>query len=158
MWKKALQRLRIPLCQQMFLKWKSFRGGRGVGGGIREAGQGNNQSVILRWRRKMFWVLSAFSQWGWEDNVVGGFPHCKCIRVQSPHRGVLHQDQDLNNVALSLSRRHTLWQTCSLLFPKAWITNSSHSVNCNFITAWNMLLGFKYTSLLHSLGCVTFAS
>jgi len=49
---------------------------------------------------------------GWGDNGVGWFLHCKCIRVQSPCRGVLHQDQDLNNVALSLSCRHTLRQTC----------------------------------------------
>lgn len=34
------------------------------------------------------------------------------VNVQSPSRGVLHQDQDLNNVALPLSRRHTLQRTC----------------------------------------------
>lgn len=44
------------------------------------------------------------------------------VNVQSPSRRVLHQDQDLDNVALPLSRRNTLQQTLleltlNLLFP-----------------------------------------
>lgn len=50
-WKKALERLGILFCQQMFVKWKTLKekslGRRG------EAGQENSQSVILRWRQML---------------------------------------------------------------------------------------------------------
>lgn len=76
----------------------------------------------MRWRENV-WILSAFCVRGGGERTMDEADFY-IVNVQSPSRGVLHQDQDLNNVAFPLSRRHTLHTdllelTRSLLFPKA---------------------------------------
>lgn len=105
--RKPLRDLGIPFCQQMFVKWKSFKEKRPVEGCRGRARKQAKCNLEMEGECLDSLRICALRVRGQRMRLIFYIVH-----MQSPSRGVPHQDQDLNNVALPLSRRHTLQKTC----------------------------------------------